>query len=161
MGLLDRLIAGVKKLGDTAEEQLQKEIEKATGKDATSEQVTSATAPSTAAPASGGLYEYDGRDAAEKIREVLANEFPGLEVKEMVSPLSLGGEGKFRNFDFAVYAAGQPKLFIMMIDKTTCASREYRWSKEQAEKAGVTLINFRRNEPNSVPYITQRLHKYL
>ncbi|MBO7401791.1 MAG: hypothetical protein J6U10_02235, partial [Lachnospiraceae bacterium] len=77
------------------------------------------------------------------------------------SPETLGGTGRFMRYSYGVYKDGQPKLFIMIINNNTCAMREYRWSKEQAEKAGVTLINFRLNEPNSVMYIRDRLHKYL
>ena len=92
---------------------------------------------------------------------MLEREFPEYQVRDRVSPETIGGTGRFMRYSFGVYKDDRPKLFIMLIGKTTCRLREYRWSKEQAEKAGVTLINFIEHEPNSVPYITQRLHKYL
>ena len=109
----------------------------------------------------GGMYYDDGRDVSVKLREVLASEFPSYTVKEDVSPTTIGGTGKFMNYSFAVYQGETPKLFMMIIGNTTCSHREYRWSKEQAAKAGVTMINFIKHEPNSVLYIKTRLHKYL
>ncbi len=107
------------------------------------------------------MYRYDGREVDDKLREVLASEFPAYTFRENVSPTEIGGTGKFMNYSFAVYKDGEPKLFMMIIGKTTTSHREYRWSKEQAQKAGVTMLNFMRHEPNSVLYIKDRLHKYL
>lgn len=111
--------------------------------------------------ASDDIYEDDGRAAADKIREVLAQSFSGYEVRENVSPTSIGGTGKFMNYSFGVYAGGSPKLFIMLVGKTTCSTRLYRWSKEQAAKSGVQMINFVEHYPNNVNYIRNRLQKYL
>ena len=102
----------------------------------------------------------DGIPASTKIRNVLA-QFPQYEVKENVSPATLGGEGKFKNYDFAVYQGGTPKLLIMLVGKTTCNTRLYRWSKEVADKNGVKMINFVEHYPNNVAYIKARLEKFL
>lgn len=107
------------------------------------------------------IYEEDGIDAAVKIRKVLAESFPQYEVRENVSPTTIGGTGRFMNYSFAVYSAGSPKLFIMLVGKTTCSTRLYRWSSEQAGKAGVTMINFVQHYPNNVNYIKNRLQSYL
>lgn len=111
--------------------------------------------------AEGGLYYDDGRSVHVKLLEVLESEFPQYTVRRNVSPTTIGGTGKFMDYSYGVYEGPYPKLFIMIIRNTTCSHRQYRWSKEQAQRAGVTMINFRENEPNSVPYITARLHKYL
>lgn len=111
--------------------------------------------------ASSVKYADDGIDAAVKIRKVLAESFPQYEIRENVSPATIGGQGKFMNYTFGVYAAGSPKLFIMLVGKTTCSSRLYRWSKEQAAKSGVTMINFVAHYPNDTGYIKDRLQKYL
>lgn len=107
------------------------------------------------------MFEDDGIAAAVKIRQVLAENFSNYEVRENVSPATIGGTGNFMNYSFAVYSAGAPKLFIMLIGKTTCAKRLYRFSKEQAAKAGVPMINFIEHYPNNVKYIQARLQKYL
>lgn len=104
---------------------------------------------------------FEDKEVDEKLREILASEFPQYEVKEQVSPTTIGGEGKFLPYDFAVYENGQPKLFIMVVYNNTCASREYRWSKEQAEFAGVTMINFVYAFENKKDYMIDRLHQYL
>ncbi|MBQ1503084.1 MAG: hypothetical protein IIZ35_03695 [Clostridia bacterium] len=123
------------------------------------------TAPS-AAPAYAEetvdpMYFDDGRPVAAKLREVLASDFAAFTVRENVSPTEIGGTGKFLNYTYGVYAGGAPRLFIVVGGKSEFGRRTYRWSKQQAAAAGVPLINFWVAEPNSVPYITQRLHKYL
>ncbi|MCQ2401956.1 MAG: hypothetical protein MJ059_08580 [Lachnospiraceae bacterium] len=105
--------------------------------------------------------ESDTRSAEEKISAVLAEEFPQYEVRKYVSPTTIGGTGKFLDYTFGIYDAGAPKLFIMLVGKATCGSRIYRWSKEQAAKAGVTLINFVEHYPNRPEYIKERLHQYI
>lgn len=105
--------------------------------------------------------ESDTRSAEEKIAAVLAEEFPQYEVKKYVSPTTIGGTGKFLDYTFGIYEGGAPKLFIMLVGKTTCGSRMYRWSKEQADKAGVTLINFVEHYPNRPEYIKTRLQQYI
>jgi len=165
MGLLDKVLGNIgKAIGDAVGDALK-------GTDTKPSEVSQST-DSFAADETGygnveniidndDMYYDDGRDVRVKLREVFASDFTGYEIRENVLPQTIGGTGKFMNYSFGVYSSGQPKLFIMVIGKTTCAKREYRWSKEQAEKAGVRLINFMEHEPNSVKYITQRLHKYL
>jgi hypothetical protein len=172
MGLLDKLISGIGKVvgesaADGIKKALQGEIDDAkqafngTNEAGSTTASYNTTGDDNEGSEDGGLYNEDGRPAAEKIREVLEREFPEYQVRDNVSPETIGGTGRFMRYSFGVYKDNAPKLFIMLIGKTTCRLREYRWSKEQAEKAGVTLINFIVHEPNSVPYITQRLHKYL
>ena len=105
--------------------------------------------------------DEDQRPVEEKIVEVLKTEFPDYTYEENFSPAKLGGEGKFMDYSFLVCKDGEPKLAMMLIGKTTCSHREYRWSKEFAEGFGLPFINFIRHYPNKVEYIKQRLHKYL
>ncbi len=106
--------------------------------------------------------EYDDpKTCREKLLEVLAEEFPRYEVRENVSPTEIGGTGKFMNYSMVVYDGKAPKLFIMIIGKTTTSHREYRWSREEAEKKGYTFLNFVGHYPNTPEYIKDRLHKYL
>ena len=49
----------------------------------------------------------------------------------------------------------------MVVFSNDCALRTYRWSKEQAERAGVTMINFVAAFENRIDYIIDRLHQYL
>lgn len=103
----------------------------------------------------------DGKTSKERILEVLRNEFPAYTVKEDVSPTTIGGQGRFMNYSIGVYQGDVPKLFIMMIGKTTTTHREYRWSREEAEKKGIPFINFISHYPNTAEYVSNRLHKYL
>lgn len=103
----------------------------------------------------------DTRTAREKILQVLADEFPNYIVRENVSPRTIGGTGRFMDYSIAVYDNEKPVLFIMLIGKTTTSHREYKWSRQEAEKNGYNFINFVNHFPNTIPYITDRLHKYL
>jgi hypothetical protein len=109
------------------------------------------------------MYEYvdDGKTCRQKVLEVLSSEFPQYTVKENVSPTTLGGTGRFMEYSIVVYDGEEPKLIIMLIGKTTTSHREYRFSKEEAEKHNIAFINFIEHYPNTVEYITARLHKYL
>lgn len=99
--------------------------------------------------------------AAAKILTVLREQFPQYIVRTNVSPTTLGGKGSFLNYNFGVYEGDTPKLFIMLVGRNTCATRLYRWSKEEAQKNGVTMINFVEHYPNEVEYIKERLQQYL
>ncbi len=103
----------------------------------------------------------DAPTCRQRILDVISSQFPSYSVAEDVSPTTVGGTGRFMNYSIGVYSGGQPKLFIMIIGKTTTSHREYRWSKEAAEKAGVTMINFIAHYPNKTRYISERLSKYL
>ena len=105
-------------------------------------------------------YE-DGRTARQRILDILAEEFPQYNVYENVSPVEMGGDGKFMDYSIIVCEGNEVKLVIMLIGKTTTAHREYRWSREFAEDHGIQFINFVEHYPNHPEYIKQRLHKYL
>lgn len=148
MGLLDKLI----KIGKEAVAAAQQ----------SSTENTSYTAPSPApASAAAPAVHTDNRDCREKLLGILSSEFAGYTVRENVSPATIGGSGRFMNYSLAVYSGETPKLFIMIIGKTTCSHREYRWSKDEAAKQGIPLINFIEHYPNETGYISQRLHRYL
>ena len=103
----------------------------------------------------------DTRYIGEKLKEVLRENFSQYDVIENVSPVTLGGSGKFLNYTFGIYSDGKPKLLIMIVGRNTCRYRTYRWSKEVAEKNSIPLINFLEHFPNEVPYIRERLSQYL
>ena len=103
----------------------------------------------------------DSRSCREKILACLSEEFSNYTVEENVSPRRFGGEGRFMDYSIAVFDGTEVRLVIMLIGKTTTQHREYRWSKELAEKNGYPFINFINHYPNTPEYISDRLHKYL
>lgn len=172
MGLIDRLIRegakAITKVATEAIETVGDEIVK--GIDSLSEKVdglgeTPATivepAVTEASNVPEGYESLEDEDVDKKLRAVFAKEFPQYEIREQVSPTTLGGTGKFMPYDFGVYENGVPKLFIMVVYNNTCSQRLYRWSKEEAERAGVTMINFVYCFENRIDYIINRLHQYL
>ncbi len=103
----------------------------------------------------------DSEDVNVKLKKVLADEFPACEVKEQVSPLTIGAWGKPMNYSYGIYKEGKPALFIMIVGRATTRNRTYRWAKEAAAKAGVPMINLVEHYPNRYKYISETLHKYL
>ena len=144
-----------------AAEELKNEFEKETGV-SVSDAVQSVK-NETSSSYDESMYEdyEDGKTARQRILEILADKFPRYDVKENVSPATIGGTGRFMNYSIAVYDGNVPKLFIMLIGKTTTAHREYRWSRQEAEKRGYSFINFVEHFPNRPEYIEERLRKYL
>lgn len=108
-----------------------------------------------------GYEDVAEKMVEDKLRAVFQREFPQYEIREKVSPTTIGGTGNFRPYRFGVYENGTPKLFIMIVSHNTCRERLYRWSKEEAEKAGIPMINFVGLFENKIDYIIDRLHQYL
>ena len=109
-------------------------------------------------------YEFieDGKTCRERILECLAAEFPQYHVEEGVSPREMGGTGRFMDYSLVIVDENDiVRLIIMLIGKTTCYHREYRWSREFAEERNIPFINFINHYPNRPEYISERLHKYL
>lgn len=132
---------------------------------------SSSIATTTSSP-SNTNYTYDSVPAGyedlsayaeveEKLRAVFKQEFSQYEIREEVSPTTIGGTGEFMPYSFGVYENGTPKLFIMVIGNNTCRKRLYRWSKEEAERNNITMINFVGHFDNKIDYIINRLHQYL
>lgn len=119
------------------------------------------TQPKEAAPKADANEWDDEWDEEKKLEYIFEKEFSKYEVKKNVSPTTLGGTGKFRDYDFGVYENGEPKLFIMIVYSNICQTRTYRWSKEEAERAGVPMINFVMGFRNEKNYIKDRLSQYI
>lgn len=103
----------------------------------------------------------DDIDCTLKIIEVVKADFPEYELKADVSPATIGGTGRFMNYSLGIYKDGQPKLFIMILVGNNYRLRTYRWSKEEAEKNHIPMINFIEASPNRYWYIKERLAKYI
>ncbi|MBE5883614.1 MAG: hypothetical protein E7291_04245 [Lachnospiraceae bacterium] len=169
MGFLDSLLRqGAKRLisevTDAAIDAVKDEIISNRDKKDESNVNTMRVAASTAKADDSVPAGYESvaeEDVEVKLRTVFAKEFPQYEICENVSPTTLGGTGKFMDYTFGVYENGVPKLFIMVVSGNDCALRTYRWSKEEAQRAGVTLINFVAAFENRIDYIINRLHQYL
>ncbi len=167
MGLLDRLLnQGAKMLTKVAAEAIENVADEVIGGlSSTDDRKKAAAADNVTRVAHeevpAGYEDVQEETVDVKLRAVLAREFPQYEIRQEVSPTTLGGTGKFTPYDFGVYENGEPKLFIMVVYNNTCRQREYRWSKEEAERAGVAMINFVFVFENRIDYIINRLHQYL
>lgn len=122
--------------------------------------VNSVKMPSVQVPTNYYAY-YDGVPLIKKLDDTIAQRFSQYSVRHNVSPIEIGGAGKFMNYSVGVYLNGAPKLFIMIVGKNTCKLRLYRWSKEQADKVGIPMINFVEHFPNRLEYVAERIGRYL
>lgn len=165
MGLFDALLnKGAKMLKQAASEAMENAAEEIfNGLKESGSSTASTSTTRTAAPVSTstGYEALEDEMVDVKLRSILAKEFAQYEVKEQVSPTTLGGTGQFLPYDFGIYENGVPKLFIMVVYNNTCAHRDYRWSKEEAARAGVPMINFVYAFENNIDYMINRLHQYL
>lgn len=115
----------------------------------------------SSAVASG--YEDGFCDQAEcrrRLLQCLAQNFSSYSVQENVPSMMFGERGGLP-YSIVVSQGSTPKLVIMIIGKTTCYLRKYRFSREAAESKGVTVINFIGHYPNRPDYILNRLRSYL
>lgn len=100
-------------------------------------------------------------DVRKEIEEIVAQCFPQYELRRNISPTTIGGQGRFLDYSYGLYLGGVPKLFIMIVGKKTTSHRIYRWSKEEAAKRGITMINFVEHFPNRYDYVKNRIAQYL
>lgn len=89
---------------------------------------------------------------ANIIREQLSR-YSSIEVKE---DYSIAGSSA-QNVSFAIFQNGAPKLYVMIVGKTTCTSHAYLETKRKAEQEGVKLINFVEHFRNDPAYVDTRL----
>lgn len=153
MGLLDKLLKmGADKLVDAVSNSLS-------GASASSGQ-------NSVKPQKDERYDWEvvrenGKDVWQKLEEIFASHFSDYEVRRDVSPTEIGGVGKFQPYTYGLYLNGEPKAFVMVTGHNQDSKREYRWSKEQAQKEGIPFINFFSHFENKETYIIDRLSRYL
>ncbi len=102
----------------------------------------------------------DAAECRKRILACLSQNFASYSVQENAAS-SIMGENGGMPYSIAVYQGGTVKLLIMIIGKTTCQLRKYRFSMEAAKRNGVTMINFVGHYPNRPDYICDRLRQYL
>lgn len=121
------------------------------------DKITERTDTTTTVNSSPKPAASNSSSAVDTIRNVLRTDFSMYEVKENISPTTIGGTGKFVPYTFGLYESGQPKAFIMVTDHNKEQLRTFRWSKEEAEKNGIPFINFFTQFPNKMEYVKNRL----
>ena len=162
MGFLDDLFKAVNTLKNVAEE-INKQTGGALGQQPkpAPNNGNPAAAPQNAASQNVPEMEDEEVDVRKEIEDIVAECFPQYELRRNVSPITIGGQGKFLDYSYGLYRDGAPRLFIMIVDKKTCSHRIYRWSKEEAARRGITMINFVEHFPNKYDYVKNRLAQYL
>ena len=153
MGFLDKL------LGNAAKQAISNAIDNVTGNHPGNTSTPAPQPQSYSEPDVPAAYEIP---LDQKLDKILASEFSSYQVQKNVDPRSLGAtDTHLLPYAYLISQGGQNKLIIMMPDKNTCSTRAYRFSRQFAEKSGITLINFLIHSPNEESYIINRLHQYL
>lgn len=94
----------------------------------------------------------------DKIKSVVASEFPECELRENVNASELGGESGAASYTYGIYRNSSPVIVInVFVDRNAYRLKRYRLAREAAEFSGVKHLSFFSHLPNEVSYITQRL----
>ena len=153
MGLLDRF------LKDTARKVLDDVFEG--GNKPSVNDAFSPASESVPAETSFSSGIQDERSCREKLLSVIGSDHPSYTVKEQMPATDIGGDPGAMPYSIAVMKGGEPVLLIMIIGKSTCSTRRYKWARECAEAKGIAFINFIEHYPNETDYIKNRLAKYI
>ena len=94
----------------------------------------------------------------DKIKNVVAKEFPDYELRENVKAAELGGESGAASYTYGIYRDATPVIMInVFVDRNAYRLKRYRLAREAAEFSGVKHLSFFSHLPNEVSYITNRL----
>lgn len=94
----------------------------------------------------------------DKIKQVVASEFPDYELRENVNASELGGESGAASYTYGIYLNSSPVIMInVFVDRNAYRLKRYRLAKEAAKFSGVAHLNFFSHLPNDISYITERL----
>ena len=101
------------------------------------------------------------KEIKEKTLEIIQKDFQDLSVEFDFSLNRLGWQGRFMNISIYIHKDEEPKLFIMVVGKTTPAHKEYIRSINEIKERNYKVIVFKKYLPIKEDYIVDRLHYYL
>lgn len=101
------------------------------------------------------------KEIKERILEIINKDYEGCSVEFDFSLNKLGWQGKFMNVSIYIHSKNEPKLFIMIIGKTTPSHKEYINSINEIKERNYKVIAFKKYLPIKDDYIVDRLHYYL
>jgi len=159
MGLFDKIIK--KTLSSAVGEALENVIEKVedkTGLDLTPDEAakseTGRTAASTAASSAASAAAPVTIDK-DYFAKILAENFSEYEVKQDISPASLGGGG--RNLDFGLYKGGTLKGVVVLVEHNRDNNKAYKDAKATCASKKIPFINFYLHMPNEKDFVIYRI----
>ncbi len=91
---------------------------------------------------------------------IIRNELSAYSSYDVKEDYSFAGADA-QNASFAVFSNGAPKLYIMLVGKSTCSSHAYLEAKRKAVSEGVSIVNFVEHFENKPEYVKERIAEYL
>ena len=101
------------------------------------------------------------KEIKDRILEIMKAHHKECSVEFDFSLNKLGWQGRFMNISVFIHKDNVPKLFIMIIGKTTPSHREYLRSINEIKERNYNVIAFKKYLPIKDDYIVDRLHYYL
>lgn len=154
MGLLNSLIRkAVSTVVDSAVDSVMKNVP---GKDS-----SGARSSATAKRGAGDEYCRGESDLRGRIESIVAEEWPGYELRKNVSGremLAQNGASEF--YSYGIYHDGVPVAMIMLLrDNNAYRRREIRLAQQACEEQKIPYMNFMMYMANYRSYISERLKK--
>lgn len=157
MGFLDNLLK--KEVRKSVSNILTKAID--TVGDSISDAISSAPTSGQASAVQTSGSKARGTEAVvrERIEEIIARDFPSLELRRDVPASEMNAQTGARNYTYGLYLDGQPKAMIMLLDEDNhnlYRNSKITKAKRACESAGVPYMNFMLYMSNRPEYIAER-----
>ncbi len=103
--------------------------------------------------------EYGGEAGLRtRLEKILEEEWSGYEIRRQVPASTFGAAEGAWDYSYGVYAGGQPKAMLMVLNNRNDYKRKAVLDAQGACKAnGIPYMNFLSHMPNRSDYISQRL----
>lgn len=154
MGLLNSLIRkAVSTMVDSAVDSVMKNVH---GKDS-----SGTTSSATAKRGAGDEYCRGESDLRGRIESIVAEEWPGYELRKNVSSKEmLAQDGASEFYSYGIYHDGVPVAMIMLLNENNAyRRRKVRLAQRACEEQKVPYMNFMTYMANYRSYISERLRK--
>ena len=118
----------------------------------------------TAAPAATSSANSDEdfceseKELGERIAKVIANEWPGYELRKNISAGEMDAAFGARKYSYGLYKDGTPKAMILVLDgRSLYCRKDTRLAHEACDAKGVFCMNLMMHLPNRYSYIAEQL----
>lgn len=95
-------------------------------------------------------------DDTIRTASVIRNALSGYSSYEVKEDYKVAGDDAM-NASFAIFKDGAPKLYIMIVGRSTCSSHAYLEAKRKASSEGVQVVNFVEHFANEEKYVQDRI----
>lgn len=101
--------------------------------------------------------DYNIETIRHRIELVVAQDWPGYELRRNISAETFGGSKYDHAFDYGLYLDGQPKLMIMILEQYQHRNKSVQNAHAACERQGVASFHLLRHLPNRKTYIEEKM----